>query len=304
MPDVDRDRQVGFELTFKFALSAVTFLAYDTLLNIGDEIDYVWRGPRSWVTWAYAFIRHVPSIIAFTFFEWRPEQCRAWIAYQLSFNEALTIAVEGVLIVRIYALYNRNRLVIAAVLFLYMSEITLMIVVIAVSIPGMRFDEQCVITDTPGIFTSYWIISLAFETILFALTLVKFFTSMSRYLGRHSLLFALVRDGTWAYAMTFVIMLMNTLVYHLVKGTLAGVCFCWELAIMSFAGAHVLLNLRRLAADRSVIELPLSVGVDDTIQFTSHIDHAGEGTATGITNESEVTMEMRNLKGCSLSCRA
>lgn len=43
--------------------------------------------------------------------------------------------------------------------------------------------------------------SLAFETFLFALTLIKFFQSISRC--RSSILFVFMRDGTWAFTLIF-----------------------------------------------------------------------------------------------------
>lgn len=43
--------------------------------------------------------------------------------------------------------------------------------------------------------------SLAFETFLFALTLIKFFQSISRC--RSSILFIFMRDGTWAFTLIF-----------------------------------------------------------------------------------------------------
>jgi len=46
-------------------------------------------------------------------------------------------------------------------------------------------------------------------------------------------------------------MLTNTLTYHLMNNPRAGVCFLWELTVLSSAGLHVLLNLRRFAAQRA-----------------------------------------------------
>ena len=94
--------------------------------------------------------------------------------------------------------------------------------------------------------------SLAFETFLFILTLIKFFQSISR--ERTSILFVFVRDGTWAFALIFgkcltsfmycvlthpghgtVAMLLNMLMYKLNKTPLAGMGYGWAFACMSFA---------------------------------------------------------------------
>ncbi|OBZ78429.1 hypothetical protein A0H81_02393 [Grifola frondosa] len=235
------------------------------------------RGPNSWVKWAYVLIRHFPIVAEISILillgathsgrAWTVSQCRDLIIYQLSVMEALTIIVEVVLIVRIYALYNRSKVVVGIVIVLFLCEIIGMITVLMLTISRATFDAQCLITSTPALFSSYWCPSSIPCTVLFALTLVKFFSSVGRELGRDSILFALVRDGTWAYAIIFgacrsrlipfralrqrlpppVIMLLNVILFQLVKNSLAGACFFWEISAMSFAGSHMLLNLRKLA---------------------------------------------------------
>jgi len=120
-------------------------------------------------------------------------------------NEALTVAVEALLIIRVFAMFDNNTAVVTLVSILFVAEIAAMITVLALSIPRMEFASDCLITHIPAVFTSYWILSLSFETVLFGLTLVKFFTSVSTRLGQQSIMYALVRDGTWAYAIIFVI---------------------------------------------------------------------------------------------------
>ncbi|CCM05967.1 uncharacterized protein FIBRA_08208 [Fibroporia radiculosa] len=299
------------DLTFKFAIAATCFLVYDTLVHISDEasapiVKYIWGGHQRWLKWTYVFVRHLPylaqgSILTLTGkaqfdkgFTWTQTQCKDWITYQLAFNEALIIVVEGILIFRIYAMYNGNRSLTAIVLLLFVVEVTAMIAVLAVSIPDIEFTKECIITKTPDIFTSYWILSLSFETILFFLTLVKFFSSVSRRLGRQSILFLLFRDGTWAYAIIFLIMLTNILLYHIVRNPLAGLGFFWQLAIMSFAGAHVLLNLRRLAVGK-IFSTGSPMLMDDSApHFTPRFGHLDEGTES--TDEGHVAVEMHDMK--------
>ncbi|KAH9942834.1 hypothetical protein B0H21DRAFT_749642 [Amylocystis lapponica] len=280
-------------VTFEVAVSATCFLVWDTVINLSDEVEFIWQARRSWIKWTYVFVRHFPylaqgsilTLIAasYTGQTWTSTQCRDWIIYQLTAMEALTVAVEAVLIIRVYAMYNRSPIILAIILFLFLAEVTAMVAVLALTIPKMTFTAQCIITSTPTIFTSYWLFSLAFETILFGLTLVKFFGSVSRYLGRHSVFFVLVRDGTWAFAIIFVIMLLNTLMYHLVKNPSAGICFFWELSVMSFAGSHVLLNLRRLSFSSNRPSTTLRT--NDSLHFSSRPAHT-----TGICVETELSV--------------
>ncbi|PCH35513.1 hypothetical protein WOLCODRAFT_166301 [Wolfiporia cocos MD-104 SS10] len=203
----------SFIIPFKSLCAAFTFILYDTVLNIADEVEYIWKGPRSWTKWAYAFIRHMPYLAQggmtvlfahmYSTHLWTQKQCVAWWVYQASVFEGLLIAVEGVFILRICALYSYHRVLTSGILVLYFVEIAAMITVLAVATPVMQFNPECLIVKTPPIFATYWIISLAFETFLFGLIIVKFFTSVSRQLGRRSILFVLVRDGMWAYAIIF-----------------------------------------------------------------------------------------------------
>ncbi|RPD65624.1 hypothetical protein L226DRAFT_237198 [Lentinus tigrinus ALCF2SS1-7] len=281
-------------LTSDLACAATAFLVWDMLIHLDEEVEYIWRGPHSWVKWAYVFIRHVPYLVQCSILVglvamaakghvYEMVQCKAWIAYQLGANEVLTVVVEIILIVRIYAMYNRNWIVTTAVYVLFVAEIVAMCTILALTVPKFEFTRQCLITSTPNLFLSYWTISLAFETVLFLLTLYKFFSVLEiTQFHRQPIMVTLVRDGTWAYAIIFAIMLLNTLMYELEKNTLAGICYFWELSVMSYAGSHVLLNLRRLAMDprrhRSIVSFSTQFVSAGGTFSELHFGSAGEET--------------------------
>jgi len=272
-------------LTTRVAASATSFLIYDTILQMEDEVTYIWSQKNSYVKWAYMFIRHVPylaqisigALVADSLFDqaWNPDQCRRVIIYQFAVIEALTIAIEIVLILRINAMFNGNRIIIAMVLLLFFMEIFGMIAILAISIPKMQITSKCMVIYTPPIFTSYWIVSLSFETMLFGLTIIKFFTSVSRGLGRQSIMYILVRDGTWAFGVIFGVMLLNSLFYDLIHSPIDGLCFYWELSAISSVGSRVLLNLRRFAAQDSILDDSISAaGNTSSVVFRSHVTHS------------------------------
>ncbi|KAL1943889.1 hypothetical protein VTO73DRAFT_3707 [Trametes versicolor] len=59
----------------------------------------------------------------------------------------------------------------------------------------------------------------------------------------------MVRDGTWAFILSLVILVLNLVVYNVFLKTLPGVAYFWATSILSFIGSHVLLNLRQIALD-------------------------------------------------------
>ncbi|KAI0923786.1 hypothetical protein AcW1_006652 [Taiwanofungus camphoratus] len=228
------------DLTYKSSVSAACFLVWDTIIHIDEEVEHIWRAPRLWMNWVYAFVRHFPYVVqlimisvtkAHTGVAWSAAGCHSWIVFQVAAMECVTVAVEIVLISRVYAMYNCNRAILTVLLLLFLAEIIAMIAIIVYSVPRASFITRwCLTTHAPNIFTLYWFISLAFESVLFAMTLVKLCSSISighsrRRSNHSSILFVLLRDGTWAFAVIFAVMLLNALMFRLVDNPLAGICF-------------------------------------------------------------------------------
>jgi len=298
-------------ILFEVGAAAITFSVWDTIINVADEVEHIWRAPNSWVKWIYLFVRHFPYVAQITIISllgashgssWTPEACRDMIAYQFTVMEVTTVAVEIILIMRVYAMFHSNNKLLAVVLFLFLGEVASMLTVIGLSLPKLGFTPQCLIISTPSYFTSYWLISLTFETLLFILTLITFFRSVRSYTGTGIFLHVLVRDGTWAYALIFVIMLLNTLMFDLIKNTLAGVCFFWELSVMSFAGSHMLLNIRRMAHRLDHPETE-DGAISEDMNFASRVTdvyYASRATAAQINSSTtqtgkDVDMGMGNI---------
>ncbi|RPD65628.1 hypothetical protein L227DRAFT_649668 [Lentinus tigrinus ALCF2SS1-6] len=238
-------------------VASITFVLYDILLNLGNEIDLIWTGRNHWTRLLYLVVRYAPLCVLCSLLmlvvhgvAWNPERCVVMLVYQNIAIQSLTLAVELILLSRVYAMYGQNRTLLLSLSAFLVVEVGSMVGVLSVTIPEFRMTEGCVVTLTPRLFSFYWILPLAFETTLFTLTLYKFVTSIAErsVLGRrNSIMFVLMRDGTWAYAIIFVAMLLNTVFYAVETTPLAGVGFSWEIATLSFAGSHVLLNTRRIA---------------------------------------------------------
>lgn len=258
-----QNEAVDFDYLVKVALTATTFLVYDTLIHVGDEVEYIWKARCSWIKWAYVMVRHWPyfmqganlalTISSITGRSWLPGQCRGWHIYQVIAIEGLTIIVQAILIVNIHAMFSQNKFLLVVILLLFAGEIAAMIILWTLSIMSVKFTSQCLITNSRSVY-AVWIPSLIFGTTLFVLILVKFFTSMNRHLGRRSVLFILVRDGTWAYGVITAVMLTSMLMCRVLDNPLSGIGYYCELSAVSYAGSHMLLNLRRFASGDDEIE--------------------------------------------------
>lgn len=268
-------------------------MTWDTLINLGDEVEYLWKGHTKWVQWMYAFIRYAPIVhggyalppfigtstwwgacsIVLSHYNstgnpaWR---CRAYIAYELSFLELLTICVEIVLMIRVFVLYKQNRFLKAFIITAFIAEIICMMVLISFVAKDQTFTSDCLAATSPRIFVGYWITALTFETFLFVLTLLKCYRKRpTRFVSRRSVFYLFLRDGTWAFALIFVAMLLNTLMYQLNNTPRAGIGYYWELAVLSYAGSHVILNIRRLANPNYLSQTEMSTLWDHSTELSS-----------------------------------
>ena len=70
-------------------------------------------------------------------------------------------------------------------------------------------------------------ISLAFETVLFVLTIIKFVDAVKQGWGKGPIMQQFVTDGTWAYLLIFLVMLVNMMLYKYVHSTLTGICYTY-----------------------------------------------------------------------------
>ncbi|EKM49218.1 uncharacterized protein PHACADRAFT_214457 [Phanerochaete carnosa HHB-10118-sp] len=160
----------------------------------------------------------------------------------------------------VFVLYKQNRVLKAFIIIAFAAEIICMMVFISFVIKGQTFTSDCLAATSPRIFIGYWLSSLVFETFLFVLTLAKCYRGnlKRRIARRRSVMFLFLRDGTWAFALIFVAMLLNTLMYQLNTTPRAGIGYHWELAVLSFSGSHVILNIRRLATPEYLSQTEVS----------------------------------------------
>ncbi|KAJ3553304.1 hypothetical protein NM688_g3686 [Phlebia brevispora] len=249
------------------ATAALTWMAWDTIIHWDAEMECIWQRPKSWVKVAYIIVRYLPifnmgaTATMNMPIHFSSAGCLGWVVDQLVFMEIVTIVVEVILVMRLYILYNRNKVILWTIVILFAVEIAVMISALAVSLPKITFEGHCYVLSAPSFYAAYWMASLIFETFLFILTLAVFFRSIRKEYRANTIIHVFVRDGTWAFAMIFVALLLNMLMYKLIDNPLAGMGYPWGLSTLSFAGSHILLNLRRLA----VPQYPTGLSADNTM---------------------------------------
>ncbi|KAI0313587.1 hypothetical protein OF83DRAFT_1038587, partial [Amylostereum chailletii] len=104
-----------------FFLGAYTMLLYDHLATFPDEIQAVWKKKKTRVLYLFLFVRYYAlcavTVCAFGFFStlMNRERCARWMLFlPLGTVMPLTLIPGTLMLIRLYALYNRNRILLYA----------------------------------------------------------------------------------------------------------------------------------------------------------------------------------------------
>ncbi|KAF7315219.1 hypothetical protein MIND_00036300 [Mycena indigotica] len=253
------DRIYATQVNYRSSLAALTWLLYDIFLTFEDEVKYVWPKPWSIIKAVFYFIRYVPLFVQLSIltigspeltpgFHFTHHACFIWQVYQVTATITIFVAVDYVLILRVYALYHNNPLIRKIVLVAFATEVVLMVTGLVLSLPTIQFDELCVVSHASTILLLYVGATLLFQTFLFSLTLIKFVRAIRDGWGDTPLVVLVMRDGSWAFVLLFAVVVGTASLYEVKNHYFAAVLFCWLLSVFSFCGYRVLLNLDRLSA--------------------------------------------------------
>ncbi|KAJ7782774.1 hypothetical protein B0H16DRAFT_1709613 [Mycena metata] len=283
-PDVpDIAKAYATQVVYASSVGALAFLAYDIIITLDDEIRLVWPKPWGRMKFLFLFIRYIPLFVQISIvvlgcpeltpqFNFTSHDCFIWQVYQGVASVLIIVAVDYVLILRVSALYHDKPTIRRVVLAAFGLEFAGMCVGLGLSLPGIQFDDLCVVTSVSTTLLIYGGASISFQTFLFSLTAIKFARAVREGWGDTPLLALVMRDGTWAFLLIFAFVAAYASLYALKNHTFAGTLYGWILSVFSFAGYHVLLNLEnhnygpRLPTGRTSRTL-----TDDSFRFSTRV---------------------------------
>ncbi|KAI5117404.1 hypothetical protein M0805_004626 [Coniferiporia weirii] len=254
-------------------VAAAACLVYDIIICWDQEVEYIWKSAWTPPKLLYLFARYFSLIC-------KHGCCHDWTIFEGVAGQLIIMGVEISLMLRVYALFRRDKRILALLSFLYFGMFSFLLAMVvstlvthllmyptaevtAISvILGLALNEiisvaplrgifppdfplsGCFPVYVPGFFSFYWIPSLIFESILFILMTINFVRYVREQKTPMPLITQFFRDGTVYYAVIFATLLINVLLYQLVNSALAQVAIGWELTAFSIAGSRLILNLR------------------------------------------------------------
>jgi len=216
-------------------LAILTAVGYDYVLTFSNEIEYIWSKPWTWVSTLFILVRYfglccivIISLVGSSFLPGPAKTCQIIVIINGWILSLFIGAADFVMILRVWAMYNRSRLMLGALLVLFSLEIILVIVpaafisdpknVSAATIQILDF-SYCVVGFTPVIWTQVAaILQITHGTVMCMLAFVQFVRqSLQMYrvtkqwqLDRYMNL--LVRQGILYFLVIFVTSLINVFV--------------------------------------------------------------------------------------------
>ncbi|TFK31223.1 hypothetical protein BDQ12DRAFT_234532 [Crucibulum laeve] len=135
------------------SLGTVIIIMWDMLLLFNDEYVHIWRAPSFALKWIYLFTRYFPllfqSISYYLLTHALPPPpisvsiCLAWTLAHIVSTRIMMAVMEGVLMLRVYALYSKSTTVGWFLVALFLMQRVIAIGV-AVRVPkNVQFDEIC-----------------------------------------------------------------------------------------------------------------------------------------------------------------
>ncbi|KAF9452727.1 hypothetical protein P691DRAFT_803449 [Macrolepiota fuliginosa MF-IS2] len=242
----------GAQAVNRSSIAALAFLVWDILITFDDEVNYIW--PRSWnyTKCVYFFVRYVPVLVEMSIlcigteltplFHFTPHDCFIWQVYQAVAVTLIIMAVDTILILRVYALYNNSPVISNVLRCAFVAEIIGMIIGMVLAVPDIRYNDVCLVTHVPKTL-GLWLVSLIFQTLLFSLTAYRFYGTVKAGWGDVPLMSLLMQDGTWAFFLLFLIYLGYALLVIIPHHSSSGVLYGWLVAAFSFSGYRIIIRL-------------------------------------------------------------
>ncbi|KAH8914716.1 hypothetical protein BT69DRAFT_1201421, partial [Atractiella rhizophila] len=229
---------------------------WDWILALPKEYQRIWKNQWSLIKILYLFNRYWTLIVlglslASFLSNFTQQTCERFVIWIPALCMWTTVCSECILLVRTYAIWQKNKYVLWGLLALLTGEIAVLLTSLhvfrrtatAVPISGTG---PCIATGAKNgkdFTVAYWVSPIVFDSVVLILTVYKC-TNYMRQGARTPLLKVFFRDGLLYFGCIFICNLINTIFYLLPNPALEAVNSPMSLLLTSVACSHIILNLR------------------------------------------------------------
>ncbi|KAG2003022.1 60S ribosomal protein L20 [Coprinopsis cinerea AmutBmut pab1-1] len=247
-----------------YSLASCVMLFYDIAITIGQEVERIWAQPTySRITLLFALNRYLTPlgyiVIIVSFHQpWSEEVCDRYILFPEALKIVTATVIGIIFVLRVHAIYNRGFKI---TLFASAALVTELAVKIWAFTDGTRLVLPeglvgCILVGrNHKRFVFTWIAELAFDSIIFFLTLWRTLVLYRRQGAQPMSLFALVvRDGVVYFAVIFIANVITVLMFLLAPPDLKAMNASFSTLITSLMVSRLILNLKGAALTRAPVQ--------------------------------------------------
>ncbi|KAI0092368.1 hypothetical protein BDY19DRAFT_929880 [Irpex rosettiformis] len=243
-------------------VAVTTWVGYDILLTFVPELETMWRRNFfSMPSIIYFIMRYLGfGFLAFstvTFLRVNTfELCAAWGILLTITLQVVSLMVNGLLALRVYAFFYDNKYIKPFVIGLWLSEAIIEVTLLTFSavksgnaLPPPRYLPiyGCVmdVANSPYLTISAWIANTVYSVICLGLLIYKFLTI---YVGQSStkrIAKTCLQDGAMLFVMQCATNVLNMVLMYAVRHSpLASLGLWWFVGVISVAASRTILSLR------------------------------------------------------------
>ncbi|KAF9555958.1 hypothetical protein CPC08DRAFT_109341 [Agrocybe pediades] len=246
---------------------ANVIIFYDYLVTLEEEVRLMWRGKWSLVKILFFVIRYYGLLGAIfslysilTPFLTNKVSMRI-VQWDIITAFLATLLTEAVLIIRLYALYNRSRKLLTFMLLCYAAttscsawimsqDIVAGIASIVVRLPGTA---TCTFPPLPQWAYAFWIPFTTFDTLLCAFALYRGYQTFASSVGLHGslanrLLKVMIRDSLFNFIILSLAYLSGTLVWVKLSNAYILIPGAFIITLCNVLSNRMILNIRDTAS--------------------------------------------------------
>ncbi|KAF9008214.1 hypothetical protein BDQ17DRAFT_1407022 [Cyathus striatus] len=259
-------------------LAALVVLTLEWASAFPHELEWIWTRPITAVKCIYIYARYVGLVAQivnyfylFELFSTVPvpeHACRTWYTVLMSTGTSLLLAIDFILMLRVYALYNRSSTIASVMGTLGICQIILEILCIVHSMPHIPFDPICNSTSIPK--ETYYFVALEglLQVVIWTMMFRRRVVLGSRNVGRIPLVELLVRDGTCVAIVICAIFFYNLPHTLYTETTKVHFIFVWPITFFSGAACRLVMNMH----SSEVRPQPTSTEINLTSVFGITVD--------------------------------
>ncbi|TFK31514.1 hypothetical protein BDQ12DRAFT_729489 [Crucibulum laeve] len=268
------------------SLGALALLLWDLIVSWSSEYNHIWSAPAFKLKYIYVFFRYSPIVtqsanyyILLTTLAHPPiptHICVKLFYAQLTCAQSCLTAMEGVLMLRVYALYNQSPAIGWSLVILFILQTTLASIIGYRTRRTITFDDICTARGEGADVFIFGGGVIIIQIVIWVLTLNKRALGSTSERNKH-VINLLIRDGAWAFAVV-VLVFAFIMPYTFLVDVPTHLIFSWPNSLFSIAGCRVIINIQHLKSERlgrhsqrgsSDIELSTVLDIDDSFESDS-----------------------------------